>query len=213
MDTHPDVIGCMTAEARLDSLPDRNFLDEARSYQKRLQLAIELIPLKRVGHLAQALLSAWEDKRQVFILGNGGSSANANHIANDLIYGVSKKLGRGLRVNALSANSAVLTCLANDEGYESVYVRQLAVLANPGDVVIALSGSGNSPNVLSALKWSREHNVHSFAILGYYGGEAKALADCAIHVPVDDMQISEDIQLVVGHMVMQWLYMQKSSVS
>ena len=157
------------------------------------------------------MLSAWQDKRQVFLFGNGGSAANANHIANDMMYGVSKQFGHALRVNALSANTAVLTCLANDEGYDSIYVRQLAVLANPGDIVIALSGSGNSPNIVKALQWCREQSIQSFAVLGYTGGKSKDLAHCPIHVPVDDMQISEDLQLVVGHMAMQWLYEQRAS--
>lgn len=189
------------------------FNNLATDYRDRLQTAIGLIPLDACGMLAQALLKAWEQKRQVFLFGNGGSAANANHLANDLIYGVSKTFGSALRVSALSANSAVLTCLANDEGYENIYVHQLAVLANVGDVVIALSGSGNSPNIVKALTWCRENDLESFAVLGYGGGKAKALARCPIHVPVDDMQISEDLQLVVGHMTMQWLYQKRRTLS
>jgi len=183
-----------------------NFLQDARSYADRLKAAIDRIPLDAVEQLGQSLLSAWQQKRQVFLFGNGGSAANANHIANDFIYGISKKLGHALRVHSLSANSAVMTCLANDEGYDGIYFRQLAVLAQPGDVVIALSGSGNSPNIVQALQWCQEHNMESFAILGYSGGKAKNLAKVPIHIPIDDMQISEDLQLVVGHMAMQWLY-------
>lgn len=190
-----------------------NFEDLSKDYCVRLQKAIGLIPLDACGKLAQALLRAWKQKKQVFLFGNGGSAANANHLANDFIYGISKTFGSALRVSALSANSAVLTCLANDEGYDNIYVHQLAVLANPGDVVIALSGSGNSPNIVKALTWCRDNAVESFAVLGYSGGKAKALAHCPIHVPVDDMQISEDLQLVVGHMAMQWLYQQRHSVS
>jgi D-sedoheptulose 7-phosphate isomerase len=109
-------------------------------------------------------------------------------------------------VHALPANSAVLTCLANDEGYEHIFAHQLAVLAQPGDVALAFSGSGNSPNVLRALECCKARGVRSFAVLGYSGGKAKALADVPIHVAIDDMQISEDLQLVIGHMLMQWLY-------
>ncbi len=191
---------------------EKCFDDLAVDYCTRLQNAIGLIPLDACGMLAQALLRAWKQKRQVFLFGNGGSAANANHLANDFIYGISKTFGSALRVSALSANSAVLTCLANDEGYDSIYAHQLAVLANTGDVVIALSGSGNSPNVVKALTWCRDNGVESFAVLGYSGGKAKALARRSIHVPVDDMQISEDLQLVVGHMVMQWLYQQRYNI-
>jgi D-sedoheptulose 7-phosphate isomerase len=100
----------------------------------------------------------------------------------------------------------VLTCLANDEGYEEIFSLQLAVLGRKDDVLIALSGSGNSPNIVKALEQAKKMGIKTYAILGYKGGKAKALADVAIHFVVDDMQISEDMQLVVGHMIMQWLY-------
>jgi len=137
---------------------------------------------------------------------------NAIHLANDYLYGISRKLGHALRVTALPANSSVLTCLANDEGYDGIFYRQLAVLAQPGDVAIAFSGSGNSPNIVKALEWCRGNGVQSFAVLGFSGGQAKALADVPIHVAVDDMQISEDLQLIVGHMLMQWLYRHHESI-
>lgn len=211
MNARPEVVEGVAEKTGAPNATGPNFIQGALSYRLRLQQALDLIPLQPVEELAHALLSAWQDKRQVFLFGNGGSAANANHIANDMIYGVSKQFGHALRVNALSANTAVLTCLANDEGYDSIYVRQLAVLANPGDIVIALSGSGNSPNIVKALQWCREQAIQSFAVLGYTGGKAKDLAHFPIHVPVDDMQISEDLQLVVGHMAMQWLYEQRAS--
>ena len=117
-------------------------------YVTRLTSALDLLPQAELQALADSLITAWKEKRQVFIFGNGGSAGNAIHLANDYLYGVSRQLGKALRVHALPANSAVLTCLANDEGYDSIYMQQLAVLANPGDIAIALSGSGNSPNIL-----------------------------------------------------------------
>jgi D-sedoheptulose 7-phosphate isomerase len=99
-----------------------------------------------------------------------------------------------------------MTCLANDVGYDYIYSEQLAVLANEGDILVALSGSGNSPNILKALHTAKEKKVKSYAILGFDGGKAKVLADQSIHFPIQDMQIAEDMQLVVGHMLMQWLY-------
>ena len=184
----------------------------ARQYSQRLAAAVDALPLDAVEALAEALLGCWRDGRQVFIFGNGGSAGNAIHLANDYLYGISRQLGHGLRVTALSANSSVLTCLANDEGYDGIFFRQLAVLAEPGDVAIAFSGSGNSPNIVKALEWCRDHGLQSFAVLGYSGGKAKTLADVPIHVAVDDMQISEDLQLIVGHMMMQWLYRHHESI-
>ena len=186
-----------------------NFQTFSLDYIVRLKNALNVLPYEPLQSLADALIRAWREKRQVFIFGNGGSAGNAIHLANDFLYGVSREFGHALRVTALPANSAVLTCLANDEGYEGIFCRQLAVLANEGDLVIALSGSGNSPNILKALEYCSQNAITSFAVLGYSGGKAKALANHVIHVPVDDMQISEDLQLVVGHLMMQWLYANK----
>jgi D-sedoheptulose 7-phosphate isomerase len=142
----------------------------------------------------------------VFLCGNGGSAGNAIHLANDFLYGISKTFGAGLRVTALPANSSVLTCLANDLGYDAVFSAQLAVQARRGDVLIVLSGSGNSPNILKALEQAKTMGMKTYAILGYNGGKARAMADVPIHFQVNDMQLSEDLQLVVGHIIMQWLY-------
>ena len=121
--------------------------------------------------------------------------------------------GSGLRVHSLSANPSVITCLANDEGYDQVFSLQLAVLARKGDVLIAFSGSGNSPNIVKALEEARTIGMTSYAVLGYSGGKAKAIADVPIHVQIDDMQIAEDAQMIIGHMLMQWLYAQRGDVA
>lgn len=184
-------------------LPPSGFFAD---YADRLQSLLQSSEWGHVEALAEELLDCWKSRRQVFLCGNGGSAGNAIHLANDFIYGISKKSGSGLRVHALPANSAVLSCLANDIGYESVFSVQLAVQASRNDVLVVLSGSGNSPNILKALQQAKEIGMKSFAILGYSGGEARKMADVPIHFPIDDMQIAEDMQLVVGHMVMQWLY-------
>jgi D-sedoheptulose 7-phosphate isomerase len=181
-------------------------------YAGRLQKVLQSASWEGVELLGHDLLECWKAKKQVFLCGNGGSAGNAAHMANDLLYGVSKTYGSGLRVNALSANPSVLTCLANDCGYDEIFSMQLAVHASKGDLLIALSGSGNSPNIVRALEQARQSGVKSYAILGYSGGKAKSLADVAIHFAVDDMQIAEDMQLIVGHMLMQWLYAQRGSV-
>ena len=178
----------------------------AADYAGRLAQVLQRADWRALGMLCEELLACWREGRQVFLCGNGGSAGNAIHLANDFLYGISRLAGSGLRVTALPANSSVLTCLANDEGYDRIFSLQLAVLARPGDVLIALSGSGNSANIVKALEQARASKLRSFAILGYGGGKAKDLADVAIHFPVDDMQISEDLQLIAGHIVMQWLH-------
>ncbi|SEP08744.1 D-sedoheptulose 7-phosphate isomerase [Rhodospirillales bacterium URHD0017] len=181
-------------------------MNEFADYSRRLQATLASADWSGVGKLADELLDCWQTGRRVFMCGNGGSAGNTIHLANDFLYGISKKPGSGLRVTALPANPAVVMALANDEGYEHVFSMQLAVLAEPGDVLIVCSGSGNSPNILRALECAREMGLRSYAVLGYGGGKAKQLADVPIHFAVDDMQISEDMQMIVGHMLMQWLY-------
>jgi D-sedoheptulose 7-phosphate isomerase len=182
-------------------------------YSERLSAALRQFDWAPVEQLAHDLLDCWRTGRQVFLAGNGGSGGNANHLANDFLYPLSKTPGSGLRVHSLVANPAVMTCLANDEGYDRVFSMQLAVQAREGDVLIVLSGSGNSPNILQALEEARAIGMTSYAMLGFSGGKARALCDVPIHFRVDDMQIAEDAQMVVGHMLLQWLYGQRDEVN
>ena len=191
------------------SMTTNTFSKRAFSYLENLQGCFDETNLKAVEKLANMLLQAWIDGRNVYICGNGGSAANAIHIANDLHYGIGacgagKKLP-GLRVEALSANSGVITCLANDTGYENIYSHQLEVKSKKGDLLIALSGSGNSSNIIKALKTANKLGVETFAILAFDGGHCKEIAETTIHFKVKDMQIAEDTQLIVGHLCMQWL--------
>jgi D-sedoheptulose 7-phosphate isomerase len=198
--------GCVVTDRHAADLhPKDSPSDRLRAYGTRAREVIEATDLFGVEALARDLADCWQTGRQVFLCGNGGSGANAVHIANDFLYPVSKTPGSGLRIHALPANSSVVTCLANDEGYDQVFAMQLAVLARAGDVLIVLSGSGNSPNILKAIEQAKRQGVRSYAILGYSGGKAKATADVPIHFAVDDMQISEDLQMMVAHMIMQWL--------
>jgi len=181
----------------------------AGAYLERLQRCFTADIVAAVELLAQELRQAWCDGRHVYICGNGGSAANAMHLANDFHYGIGAcgpgvRLP-GLRVEALPANAGVITCLANDTGYPNIYSHQLEVKARPGDLLIVLSGSGNSANVVRALETGSLLKMHSFAILAFSGGRCLELADVPIHFSTDDMQIAEDTQLVVGHLCMQWL--------
>ena len=151
------------------------------------------------------LVDLIKSNRRLFICGNGGSAGNAMHIANDFIYGICPSGENAMNVEALSSNSSVLTCLGNDIGYDKVFSHQLKVKATTNDILLVLSGSGNSANIIEALKVAAEVGMTSIAILGFSGGEAKSKADVSIHFPVDDMQMSEDLQLIVGHMLMRKL--------
>ncbi|HBK42801.1 MULTISPECIES: SIS domain-containing protein [unclassified Polynucleobacter] len=181
-----------------------------KDYANRLSAVLNSYPWENIAPLAQEVERRWKEGRQVFLCGNGGSAGNAIHLANDYLYGIAKETGKGLKVQALTSNPAVMTCLANDVGYDVIFSEQLAVLGQAGDLIICLSGSGNSPNIVKVLDQAKSMGIKTCAILGFSGGKAKALADISIHFPIDDMQIAEDMQLIVGHMLMQYLYSQST---
>lgn len=180
-------------------------LDLINTYIDTLGLAMRLPAMQRVPELANAMRKAWQEGKTIYFCGNGGSAGNAIHLANDFTYGVGKKKGIGMMVEALPANAAVITCLANDIGYDLIFSEQLRVKGRPGDLLIALSGSGNSPNIVKALEMANSLGMHTFAVLAYTGGKCKELAHTPIHFEIDDMQIAEDLQVIIGHMCMQWL--------
>lgn len=175
------------------------------SYQDRLIRCLQSFDRHVVLKLAKQILAAYKEGGHVFLCGNGGSAANAMHISNDFLCLNARMKGKGINVTALPANQAILTCLANDIGYENIFSFQLENLGKKGDILIALSGSGNSPNILNAVDTARKMGISTYAVLGFDGGRCLKLVDNAIHFPVNDMQIVEDLQLIIGHMLMQWL--------
>lgn len=179
--------------------------DDFTDYSRRLQDTLAAADFEPVEKLARALQTCWAEGHGVYLCGNGGSAGNAIHLANDFVYGAAGGHGAGIRAQALSANSSVLTCLANDLDYSEIFAFQVKTFCKPGDILIALSGSGNSPNILKAIEAANGLGVQTFGILGYSGGKARALLNTPIHFAIDDMQIAEDLQLIVGHMIMQWL--------
>jgi D-sedoheptulose 7-phosphate isomerase len=175
------------------------------NYSERLNRALGMSAMEKIPELGAALRESWKLGLSIYLCGNGGSAGNANHLANDFFYGAGLSNGGGLKVEALSANPAVLTCLANDIGYDEIYAEQIRIKANAGDVLIVLSGSGNSPNVVRALEMGNAKGMKTFAIVAFSGGRCKGIAQHPIHFEIEDMQIAEDLQLIVGHMCMQWL--------
>ena len=199
----------------MTSINKSEFDKAAQNYLTRLNKTFTPEVIEKVEQFCTYLHDAWVDRRKVFLCGNGGSAANALHIANDLHYGIGAcgpaPIIPGIRVEALSANTGIITCLANDIGYENIYANQLRSNASPDDILVALSGSGNSPNIINAIKAAGDLGMKSVAILAFDGGQCLGLADLAIHFPIIDMQIAEDTQLIVGHLCMQWLNSHKPS--
>jgi D-sedoheptulose 7-phosphate isomerase len=180
-------------------------LDIQTTYLDRINQCFAMPAMAIVPFLADKMRTAWQTGHTIYFCGNGGSAGNANHLANDFLYGAGINNGKGLRVESLSANTSVLTCLGNDIGYENIYAEQLRVKANSGDILIALSGSGNSKNILNALETANALGMETFALLGFTGGKAKALAKYPLHFEIHDMQVAEDMQMIIGHICMKWL--------
>jgi D-sedoheptulose 7-phosphate isomerase len=173
-------------------------------YKQKLDLVWKSIDHYQVEKLEYDLLTAWKNEKSVFICGNGGSAANANHLANDLLYGINP-YGKGIKVHSLCANSSINTCLANDTGYENVFSKQLHTLGSKEDLLIALSGSGNSQNIINSLREARKIGIQTCVMLGFNGGECIKLADTVIHFKIDDMQVSEDCQMIIFHLLIRKL--------
>jgi len=193
---------------------EKEFKNFTNTYLENLVSSFEPRIIEKIQILAEELNLSWEKGTQVFICGNGGSAGNAMHIANDFHYGVgckkdskSSKISTkaGIKIIALPSNPSIITCLANDIGYENIYSHQLKVLANPNDTLIVLSGSGNSKNVINAINEAHNIGMRTFSITAFDGGKCKVLAKENIHFDIHDMQIAEDTQLIIFHICMQWL--------
>jgi len=146
-------------------------------------------------------VQAYKNNRTVYLFGNGGSAALASHSACDLGKGTSVTGSRRFRVLSLTDNMALMTAWANDACYEDIFAEQLRHFVEKGDVVIAISGSGNSPNVLKGLSVAREAGAYTIGLTGYQGGKMKALCDLCLVVPSDNMQFIEDLHLCISHSV------------
>jgi D-sedoheptulose 7-phosphate isomerase len=175
--------------------------DWIAQYLQAQKAALDSIPVAAVARLVETFRQALQADRQIFVLGNGGSAANASHFATDLGKGASDKLSRRFRVLSLNDNVSWLTALANDYAYDQVFVRQLANYGRAGDVVLALSVSGNSPNVVEALAWAKQHGLQTVALVGAKRGRMAEIADQV--VVIDDTHYGrvEDAHMGICHLL------------
>ncbi|MBW8000512.1 MAG: SIS domain-containing protein [Planctomycetes bacterium] len=176
-----------------------------QNYLSQLKEVIDSLALEKVTHIIDLMTQAYNDSQQIFIFGNGGSGSTASHFACDINKGVCLGLKKRFKVMCLNDNIPSILAYANDNSYDDIFVEQLKNFLAPNDLVIALSGSGNSANVLKAIQFSNKNHAHSIAFTGFDGGELAKTANHAIVVPVDDMQKVEDMHLVLTHMIMQIL--------
>jgi D-sedoheptulose 7-phosphate isomerase len=171
-------------------------------YFQAFSQVIPQLPYQAIEQIISAIMQAAADGRNIFVFGNGGGAATASHIACDLNKGtIAGENTPRLKVMAFTDNVPMLTAWANDAGYEHVFSEQLKNFVQPGDVVIAISASGNSTNVIYALKAAREAGALTVGMCGYDGGKMKPLCDICAVVPADHMQIVEDLQHAMAHSI------------
>ena len=175
------------------------------AYFEQLQALMDRLDLGEVEAAIELIRSAGQEKRKILVCGNGGSALTASHYINDWNKMAFLSTGTPFRGTCLSDNMGLMTAYSNDISYDDVYSEQLKNLMDPGDLVIAVSGSGNSENVVRALSYANEASGVTLAISGYDGGKIKKLAQHSLWVPSFDMQLCEDLHFVFGHMVMKAL--------
>lgn len=174
---------------------------EIQEYYNREIKVIEKLDLDAIDEAVGAIIDAFEREATIYIFGNGGSATTASHFVGDFNKGISIGLKKKFNLRCLNDNSATLLAIANDISYEDVFVVQLQNWLKPEDLVIAISGSGNSKNVIKAVEYAKSVGTPVVGMSGYSGGKLKELADYNMYVPVDDMQITEDIHLSFDHMM------------
>ena len=145
-----------------------------------------------------------DGKKSLF--GNGGSAQNSTHIENGMVYGLrSKNIPNGLNIESINSNTSVITCLANDVGYDFIFSEQLISKAQKNDLLIVLSGSGNSKNILNALKTAKKLDLKTFSLLGFDGGDAIKISEKNIHIKSYNMQVVEDVHMIIFHLITRFL--------
>jgi len=170
-------------------------------YRKLLQQTLNDIDLDSVGLMTEMFLQARKDGSRIYTMGNGGSAANASHAAGDFLKGASFGLEKRFDIICLNDNIPSLMAIANDVGWDDIFIEPLKNFLKPDDIVIGISGSGNSRNVLKAINFSKEIGAKTIGMTGFDGGELKKVCDLAIHSPAMDMEIAEDIHMAVFNMV------------
>jgi D-sedoheptulose 7-phosphate isomerase len=174
-------------------------------YFDKVSEVLSKINTSELDAVVKSITDCYNREGMIYIFGNGGSSATASHVAGDYLKGVSYGMEKRLKIICLSDNTPGLMAIANDISYDDIFVEQLKNFIKSGDLVIGISGSGNSENVLRALKLAKDKKVETVALVGFTGGKAKSMVDVCIHVPVSDMEMTEDLHLLCFHAIKQQL--------
>ncbi len=174
-----------------------------------INLEIEVLKnldVDKINAAMNLIMEAYEAKKKIYIFGNGGSSATASHYQNDFNKGISEYVDNKFNFTCLNDNMSTVMAIANDIGFEEVFRFQLKNKLEDGDIIIAISGSGNSKNVINAVEYAKEQGNKVIGMTGYNGGKLKKLSDISLHADINSMQITEDIHMIFDHMIMSIFY-------
>lgn len=190
----------------LDRMFTTNVEDFSRGYFDYLKQVLDAIELSEIRAFVEELLDARMRGSTIFFIGNGGSAATASHFANDLAFGVND-YKKPFKVMSLTDNNAVLTALGNDYGYEDVFVRPLIVYGKTGDIVVGISASGNSPNLIKAFEYAKSVGIRTIALTAFDGGQMKEIADQGVYISteVNEYGPAEDVHMILDHLVGSYL--------
>lgn len=190
----------------LDRIFTKDPASFAGAYLDYLSGVLKEIDTQAIGRFIQTLLDARERGATIYFIGNGGSAATASHFANDLGVGTNS-YDKPFRAISLTDNQAIITAIGNDFGYEEIFVRQLQILGRPGDVVVGISASGNSPNLLRTFEYAKSSGIKTVAITAFDGGKMKLMADDGIHVPTAPKEYgpAEDGHMILDHLIGAYL--------
>lgn len=180
-------------------------MDYRKNIRDYINLEIEVLRKLDQDEINKAMVLLEKTRaygNNVYVFGNGGSAATASHMENDFNKGVSEKLEKKYRFLCLNANMATIMAIANDNGYDRVFEQQLENKLNKDDVIVAISGSGNSENVIRAVEYAKKQGCKIIGMTGYSGGKLMQLSDISLHVPINNMQITEDIHIIFNHLMM-----------
>jgi len=179
-------------------------------YLAAVAAVIPLLPQEQIARVVEAIEDARRLGRKIMVFGNGGSSSTATHFASDLAKGAISRGKKRIRAICLNDNTALLTAWANDTAYDQVFAEQLENLAELGDLVIAISGSGNSPNILSGIRKAKEKGARTIGFAAFDGGQLKDMVDIALVVPCHNMRQAEDLHLILEHVITACLSQEQS---
>ncbi|RKN82186.1 D-sedoheptulose-7-phosphate isomerase [Paenibacillus ginsengarvi] len=183
-----------------------DFKSDIKTYIEHEINTLRAMDVEAINDAMNLIMEVYESEKTIYIFGNGGSSATASHYQNDFNKGISEYVDKKFNFYCLNDNVATMMAIANDIGFDEVFRFQLRGHIKPGDLVMAISGSGNSKNVINAVEFAKEQGNKIIGLTGYNGGKLKQLSDVSLHVPVNSMQITEDIHMILDHLIMSIFY-------